>query len=248
MKNFTMAIVLFLFMSSALMAQTIGNLTVTTTTSETGGNYAPRNIVAIWIENEQGDFVKTLMAYAANRKTHLNTWQATTAAAGTEFNVTDAITGATRTSHATRECTWDGTHFNGQEVPDGNYYVWMELTDKNNTGNYSSFMFTKGDVAETLTPSNVPSFANITIDWNPTGPSSVTQFDLVDLSIDPNPGNGIYTIKAEQMQEAEVRKITGELVLKTTSENINISQQDNGIYLVIVKTDKGKAIKKIVKN
>jgi len=47
-----------------IIAQTNGTLAVSVTTSSTGGNYAPRNIVAIWVEDNSGKFVKTLLAYA----------------------------------------------------------------------------------------------------------------------------------------------------------------------------------------
>jgi len=73
MKNIIISIAFVSLFSLTELAQTTGDLVVTTTTSEAGGNYAPRNIVAIWIENDQGEFVKTLLAFAQNRKSHLNT-------------------------------------------------------------------------------------------------------------------------------------------------------------------------------
>ncbi len=126
-----------------LSAQTTGKLDVSVTTSSTGGNYAPRNIVAIWIEDESGNFVKTLLAYAEKRIQHLNTWEKATNAKGSMYNRTDAITGATKSSHGTRTCSWNGTDYNKNLVADGKYFVCMELTDKNSTGNFSKFEFTK---------------------------------------------------------------------------------------------------------
>jgi len=38
---------------------TNGNLSVTVTTSSAGGEYTPRNVVAIWVEDNNGVFVKT---------------------------------------------------------------------------------------------------------------------------------------------------------------------------------------------
>jgi nitronate monooxygenase len=67
-------------------------------------------VVAIWVEDNQGNFVKTLLAYAQNRKTHLNTWEASTTAAGIPFNTVDAITGATKTSHSVVEGPLAGGH------------------------------------------------------------------------------------------------------------------------------------------
>ncbi len=91
-----------------ISAQTNGTLAVSVTTSSAGGNYAPRNIVAIWIEDSSGKFVKTLLAYANSRKNHLETWKTSTTTAGSAYNTTDAISGATQTSHATRTCSWNG--------------------------------------------------------------------------------------------------------------------------------------------
>ncbi len=112
MKFFIKSIfcILIIFISHiTLYSQTSGELTVAVTTSKAGGNYAPRNIVAIWIENSAGIFIKSLLVYGDKRKTHLNNWQASTSAAGSEYNRVDAITGATKSSHGTRNCTWDGT-------------------------------------------------------------------------------------------------------------------------------------------
>lgn len=238
-----------LFISSTVFAlgQTSGQLTVSVATSEAGGGYAPRNIVAIWVENSQGDFVKTLLAYANSRKTHLNTWQASTSAAGTEYNTTDAVTGATKSNHATRVCSWDATDYNGAAVTDGEYFLRMELTDKNGTGNYSSFTFNKGHADEVLAPDNAPSFNDISIIWDATI-ISVPVIDKPNLfSLLPNPNNGIFTIIGDQIDEVEIRSISGSLISKSTSNFIDISEQNNGIYLAVIYSNGQKIIQKIVK-
>jgi len=142
MKRITILAV-FIITGLQISAQTTGKLDVSVTTSATGGNYAPRNIVAIWIEDESGNFVKTLLAYAEKRIQHLNTWEKATSAKGSMYNRTDAITGATQSSHGTRTCSWNGTDYNKNLVADGKYYVCMELTDKNATGNFSKFELQK---------------------------------------------------------------------------------------------------------
>ncbi len=247
MKIWGLILILSIGLSISMFAQTSGELTVEVTTSETGGNFAPRNIVAIWIENDQGEFIKTLLAYAQNRKTHLNTWQAITNAAGTEFNTTDAITGATRSSHSTRNCSWDGTDYNLLEQANGNYFVWMELTDKNNTGNYTSFSFTKGEETDIQEPDNAPSFADISIIWTPDGVSIPEKDDSFNLSIVPNPSRGIFKLKGDQFDEVEIRTVSGRLILKTKLNVIDISNQPGGIYLAIIKSDGKHVIKKIIK-
>jgi hypothetical protein len=148
------------FATTAVSANTAGTLTVSTSTSTAGGGYNPANVVAIWIRTSTGTFVKSLLVYAATRKSHLTTWYSNSAA-----NVTDATTGATQSSYAIRTCTWNGTNTSGTVVANGDYKVCMELADGNVS--YHEFAFTKGATAVTLSPANVSSFSNISIKWTP---------------------------------------------------------------------------------
>jgi len=241
-------ILIFLFFRLVLTGQTSGELTVTITTSSSGGNYAPKNIVAIWIENSTGQFVKTLLAYAQTRITHLNTWQAATNAVGSEFNRTDAITGATQSGHGIRTCKWNGTDYNGALMTDGNYTLKMELTDKNETGNYSSISFTKGSTSQTLNPSNTPSFSSIGITWIPSVATGLTDVTNFEISFYPNPGSGIYTLIGNNIKEVEVKTLTGNTVFKGNTNIIDICKHQNGTYLVLIKTTEGSVVKKLIKN
>lgn len=162
------SIILVIFAAVAVSCTTTNpptatsGLSVSTVTSGTGGSYAPKNVVAIWIENNSGTFVKSMTVYAAERKYDLTNW-----GDSSNKNVTDAVTGATRSGFGTITGTWDGTDVKGTVVADGTYKVCMELTDKSRTGNFSSFSFTKGAAAQTLTPTSVPSFSKISIKWLP---------------------------------------------------------------------------------
>ena len=248
MKKSILTSLLVLLTASWITAQTSGTLTITATTSSAGGNFAPKNIVAIWIEDEQGNFVKTLLAYAQNRKTHLNTWEASTTAAGSPFNTVDAITGATRTSHATRTCTWNATDINGTLVPDGVYKIRLELTDKNSTGNYSTFTITKDTNPENQTPANVPSFSSISINWVPLLTGIKDNIYSENYKIYPNPTSGIFTISGENIVEVQIRNVFGDLIYNGISPAVNLGNQPDGIYLVKITTEKGTITKKIFKN
>lgn len=230
-----------------LNGQTNGVLTVSTTTSSTGGTYAPKNIVAIWIENNTGNFVKTLLCYAQTRITHLNTWEASTTAAGSTYNTLDAITGATQSNHATRTCSWNGKDFNGNVVSDGTYRLRIELTDKNSTGNISTFSFIKGINTDNQTPSNVPSFSSISIKWAP----SISNLNEIvsdeNFKIFPNPTTDKFKIIGNNIIEVEIRNIFGELIDLNSSPLVDLSNQPKGIYLIKVKTDKAIITKKIIK-
>jgi hypothetical protein len=248
MKTNLLIIILFFFTAINIHAQsTEGTLTVSTTTSSTGGNYAPKHIVAIWVETESGDFVKTLLAYAEKRITHLNTWEASTTKAGSTFNRVDAISGATQSAHGKKSCTWNGTNVSGTLVADGNYVLWMELTDKNATGNFSSFTFAKGSQPISLTPTNKPSFSTITIDWVPKT-NEVSENQESGFIVFPNPTSGLLTIQGNSLKYVELYTLTGVLVHKGKEATLTIANQPAGLYLLILQSNEGKqTIQKLMK-
>ena len=46
----------------------------------------------------------------------------------------DATTGPTLQNHGTRTFTWNATNVSGALVPDGDYKIWIQMTDKNANG------------------------------------------------------------------------------------------------------------------
>lgn len=202
------------------LTSTPGTLHVTTLTSAAGGNYAPRNIVAVWVEDSNGVFVKTLLAYANTYKQYLTHWKVKS-----NYNTTDAISGATVNSHATRTCNWNGKNTSGVVVPDGKYRICFELTDKNATGNYSYFEIIKDAQTHTLTPANVPSFSNISITWTPdNSPNSVDETEKnISSKLYPNPNNGQFQLELNQIPEnaqIEFYNNLGQLILtQSIAEN-----------------------------
>ncbi len=240
--------VLFIITGLQLSAQTTGKLDVSVTTSSTGGNFAPRNIVAIWIEDESGNFVKTLLAYAEKRIQHLNTWEKATNAKGSMYNRTDAITGATQSNHGTRTCSWNGTDYNKNIVADGKYFVCMELTDKNATGNFSKFEFTKG-VSSIVSPQNVASFSSINIAWEATATLNKKENTAeINIQIFPNPAKNIFHIKGENITNIEILNLAGTVIFKNNSTTrIDMSNFKNGIYLVRINVGDHTVVKKLVK-
>ena len=247
MKPFVFVLIL-VFASVQLSAQTTGKLNVSVTTSSAGGNYAPRNIIAIWIEDTSGNFVKTLLANADRRIEYLYTWKAATSAKGIQYNRVDAITGATLTSHGTRTCTWNGTDYNKNMVADGTYYVCMELTDKHATGNYSKFAFTKG-ANNLVTPSNVTGFSSVNIQWEASGTVGIHDIAIDDgIQIFPNPTKNIFHIRGDNITQIEILNLAGTLIFKNNSATrIDMSNYKNGIYLVRIKEGNRTIVKKLVK-
>lgn len=146
------------FTTLATSSNSTGTLTVSVLTVSPGGGYSPRNVVAIWIETNAGVFVKSLLVYANARKRDLTTWYSNSSG-----STVDAVTGATQSNNTTRTCTWNGTNLSEAVVADGIYKVCMNIADGRTA--FTSFSFTKGTTAVTLTPANVTGFSNISINW-----------------------------------------------------------------------------------
>jgi hypothetical protein len=246
-KKLSVLVLASLF-AGLISAQTNGTLTVSVATSSTGGNFAPRNILAIWIEDSSGKFVKTLLAYAEKRKTYLNTWEAATTLAGSAYNSVDAITGATQSSHTTRTCNWNGTDYSKTLVPDGDYKLRMELTDKNATGNTASFTFTKGPDPLKLTPDNVPSFSFVSLSWTSSVTGIPTETNKSNsFVIYPNPGTGQFTVLGENIQNLKVTDLSGKEICRSKTPIIDLTGFSKGIYLVSIKTTQETVVRKIIK-
>ena len=117
--------------------------------------------LAIWVEFED-DFVKTRKAMANQRKQYLYTWRA-----ASNYNVVDAITGATLNSHQTHTVSWDCTDLEGEVVTDGHYVVWAEFTEKHGQGPLMTVEFTKSTEAITINPSDEDHFINMGLIYTP---------------------------------------------------------------------------------
>lgn len=231
MRKFHFTIIL-LILCGFVFSQTEGELTVSFVTSDAEGPYRPSHVLAVWIEDEQGNFVKTLKVYASIYIFYLNTWRASTVAAGKPFNTVDAVTGPTVINHTLRSSTWNGTDYNRDLVPDGIYKLRMELTDKNETGNYSTFMFEKNDNYSSLNPDDVPSFSDISIVWQAQNNSVSNNKNNHKPTVYPNPNYGIININTDKEYYAELRNIRGQLIISEKTSLIDITKHPTGIYLL----------------
>ena len=141
-------------------------LSVTFTSSPNGGQYAPRNVVAVWIEGNGGTFVKTIGRWAATRVGSLVAWN------GKSGGDADAVSGATRLDHtAPLTVTWNLKDKQGAAVPDGTYTIRMEMADSNATtagqNRQGTFTFVNGTAPQNQTGLTNGGFSNVTIDFKP---------------------------------------------------------------------------------
>ena len=282
-------IILFVAVSTAIstFAQTTGTLTVSTVTSstepgdKTGAScescYAPKNVLAIWIEDESGKYIKSLSVWAGSmtanpvgRRYCLTKWMEKSKMDLTGLTVNTSIkpvpldgqTGATLANYKTINCSWNGKDVNGNTVPDGAYVVQFELTDNEaNTANslvpesgagtgvntYLSVKFTKGPVPVALTPADVTSFEANKVNWTPVA-SALNSVEFDNLySVYPNPAKKSIEVSGPDIQQIEVLNLSSKSVLKSTVNTIDISALASGSYVVRIKTSKGIVNKKLIK-
>ena len=167
MKNFLVKlIILSLALVGSLSAQsqdTTMTVDFQVTTTSPGGNYSPKNIGAIWVEDANGGFVKTLKVWANRRIQYLYTWQSRSGG-----NTVDGVTGATHSSHSTRTASWDFTDVSGATVPVGDYTLKLELTDQHSQGPRYAFDFPFMGSTETITVPDQSNFRNMELSYNVT--------------------------------------------------------------------------------
>ncbi len=164
LKMLLVTAVLFLTgFSSKLMSKTDveGEMTFTVRTTTANGNFSPRHVLAIWIEDANG-FVITRIRRADKRKQYLYTWN--TKSGG---NVTDATTGATLSSHQTHSVAWNCKDSDGNLVPDGEYHVYVEFTEEHAQGPMRKVSFTKGSEPVSLTPADDDNFKDLALQFEP---------------------------------------------------------------------------------
>ncbi|MDD5152045.1 MAG: T9SS type A sorting domain-containing protein [Flavobacterium sp.] len=243
-------IALFLCFSLNMSAQTTtaGTLTFTYNQpipSSPAPNKGIKNILAIWIENSAGVFIKTRNKYAVKEVDHLPIWSVKSGgilsnSSGANSNITDATTGATLSgpsvanpspAYGTRTITWDGKNVvgsaNGVTVPDGDYTVWIESSwvdsGVNNHGTIASFTFHKGPTAQHLTPvSPVTYFNTVIIDWTPTALGVEENVSPnTRVVVYPNPSNGMLSVDFKnEIKNIRVSNMLGQVVYE---EKVDVS-------------------------
>lgn len=133
------------------------------TTRPQGGPYAPKNIGAIWVQDEQGRWLRTLELWAAVRIRYLTGYRD----ANPMRNQVDAITRATSATHGLHALHWDMRDAQGQLVPDGEYSFMIEVTDRSATGERTQIAFEKSAAAQSVTLEDDAFFADVSVQFEP---------------------------------------------------------------------------------
>lgn len=134
--------------AEAATTATDGTATLYVTLTDPPGNFN-RRVDAFWITDSAGRFIVTVRKDAAAEQSYLLQWNA---ARGTS-TVVDGYSGATITTWTPMSVPWNCRDANNALVPDGTYKFYLEFTDHNGQGWWTTngLSFTKGTTAYTNT-------------------------------------------------------------------------------------------------
>ncbi len=132
-------------------------------TKAVGGRYAPDNLVAVWVTDSQGAFVRTLLCRGKRYTRSLRAWMESS-----HGDTTDAVTGATLHTFKKHQVVWDCKNSKGEIVPDGVYRLHIELLDGKTAITPDAHLeITKGPNPAQVRPPDVASFRKITLSYAP---------------------------------------------------------------------------------
>jgi hypothetical protein len=194
--------VILLIASAKAFPQPNGTVEFSATTIDNHATFSPKHVLAIWIEDESGSFVKSLEVMADKRIQYLYTWNDVS-----KGDKTDALTGATLPEHRTENVTWDCTDTEENPVPDGNYRVLIEYTSAHEQGPLASFTFGKSDSAVSLQPDDETYFQDISLSYTPASTGIDRQYAIMknDVKIYPNPFSEMLRIDYQSQTVQHLR-------------------------------------------
>lgn len=262
LKSICLALFIGSFISNA-NSQTAGTLSINVTTTFTGGTWGSKSDFVLWIENSSFVFVKTRVEYGGDTD-HLLQWKSKTPSMST----VDAIAGATITTNPKTYSSiqWIGNNLTGTPpnytlLPDGIYYVAMEIAFKSSTaiptGRDTCYIpFYKGPNAQTVT-ANKAHFTNITLQWTP-ATSGIESIETKEgISVYPSPSSGIVNIESDQAinGKIQVTNLVGAIMYEETvnhsdpgHQTIDLSGLANGVYIINIPGNNSLQSFKVVLN
>ena len=247
------------------LATTPGTLTFTVKTITNNSTYSPKNVLAIWIKDSQGNFVISRKVMASARKQHLVKWNASSLS-----STVSATTGATLSSHGSHTVTWDGKNAAGTDMADGIYQIWVEYTSTNSASNGNqgpslSVEFQKGTSLQHITPADATYFQNIIADWVPlTSGTGDLSKSGTSVKIFPNPFGNETTLllKCDKPSQVYISAfdVSGKKVAELVSDSFNSGTRtytwdgtsesgqklENGLYFIHIQINGLTEIQKVI--
>ena len=251
MKKLSILLLFALFFAKTY-SQTAGTLTVSFKTSTYGGQYASKHILAVWVDNSSTNssstYIKTLNSYYQNSqyRQYLSKWKTAT---GSTYNTTDAVTGATLSSHGTVSGKWNATNTLSATVADGTYYVFVEFTEANSSGPYAVISFTKGASATTTftTVTSSTYITNFTLTWTPTASAIEESTAGKNYQVYPNPVKDYLTVTGSEITKLNLYSPQGRLLTNTTENTLDFNSYPKGAYVVEIISKEGTFYRKVLK-
>ncbi|MDD9969287.1 MAG: hypothetical protein OXR73_23795 [Myxococcales bacterium] len=159
---------------------TPGSVTLTFTTVTYGGRYAPGNYGAIWFEQPDGTFIKTVKRWAGQLHAgDLGAWNEASGGwpssisslfggGGNAEDMMDAMSQATIRNHESHTVTWDFM-VGGELLPDGPYVAVVEMTEDRaaSPGPVIKLEFAKGAEAQSVEASDQKGFSGVSLNYAP---------------------------------------------------------------------------------
>jgi flagellar hook assembly protein FlgD len=246
-------------------ASTDGIVSFTVLTVSNGASYSPKNVLAIWVKDAQGNFVISRKVMAASRKQHLIKWNASSG-----NNSISAITGATLSNHTTQTISWDCRDLSGNIVPDGTYQIWVEYTSRNSNsggaaGPSTSVTFTKSTDVVAMNVPDETYFKNMVLNYTPLNVGINDDLEqLLQFKTFPNPFSDKINVSFDLPKQHFVNisvydqngKRVSELVNEDLPQGINAFYWDGtvengtklnaGLYFLRVVYDKKLFVHKVL--
>ncbi len=234
---------LLLTCALTVSSQTGGTVTFSVTTVSNGGQYTPENIVAIWIKNSAGTFIRSMKVMAAQRIQYLYQWKLSSS-----MNTVNAITGATLSTHQTHVVSWNCKDKNNSAlVPDGDYEFWVEFTDDDLQGPVTHYTFTKGSASQNINFPDASRFVNVSLVYTP-DPAGLNDV-IVPATVQRTAGSDrfVFSIPSQIEQNASIQifDVSGKMVYSSSAylDNDheryfiwNAYSQQNGIYIYRIES------------
>jgi flagellar hook assembly protein FlgD len=260
MKKIYPVFIVIALMLSILSAtsQTDGSIVFSVRTVTNSGEYTPKNVLAIWIENSGGTFIKSFKVMAGVRIQQLYTWKV---ASG--MNTTDATTGATLMNHTTHTINWNCRNLSNTLVADGTYRIRIEFTEAHVQGPLATYEFVKDGTSETINFPDQTYFKDATLTY--TAITDISEIsEEMTVKVYPNPFTDFAFFIVPDIDEncrLSIFNLSGQLVFSTDSKmyagkstvmtwnglNVHSSETPDGIYLYRIESVNYKMSGKLMK-
>jgi hypothetical protein len=135
------------------------DFTFNVTTVTARGQFAPKNVGALWIEDSGGKFVKSLEVWGGQRLPNLTSWVNVSG-----NNKVDAVTSATHGSHGPHSGHWNCSDVNKASVVNAGYQACVSFTESDTFPFFGATPptfcapFNKGSGPATSSPPNQTNF------------------------------------------------------------------------------------------